>query len=328
MAVADNATAVQTQRDPRQQLLLESALGAAYFLASLWVVFLGLPTLWRWIDLPKITNEFLADSLLFLATIPLVIGLIVLGLKLEGNNSAKGMRAGAFYLSASILISGLLITCGVALWVFAGVGLLIGAIVLFLQPSFATTLVNLDEQGWFHAWSFKPNQGLRVRRLTVLGLMTIAFCGVVTMVSHDILRTGSAWMVFKPFADTGAGAVDPWMVVPPIGEGYWVFMYRITLTMPILIFAAAGWFSWRLVNWPTFADFLIATEAEMNKVSWTTRKRLYQDTIVVLVTVVLFTLFLFLVDILWIKILTNPIIDVLKHDPQAAARKNQSGAQW
>ena len=24
------------------------------------------------------------------------------------------------------------------------------------------------------------------------------------------------------------------------------------------------WFSWRLVNWPTFADFLIATEAEIN----------------------------------------------------------------
>jgi len=86
--------------------------------------------------------------------------------------------------------------------------------------------------------------------------------------------------------------------------------------------------SWRLVNWPIFGDFLIATVAEMNKVSWTTRKRLYQDTIVVLVTVVLMTVFLFAIDVLWIKILTNPLVDVLKHDPQAAARKNQSGAQW
>ena len=41
----------------------------------------------------------------------------------------------------------------------------------------------------------------------------------------------------------------------------------------------------------------IATEAEINKVSWTTRKRLIQDTTVVLVTVFLFTLFLFVVDI-------------------------------
>ena len=60
----------------------------------------------------------------------------------------------------------------------------------------------------------------------------------------------------------------------------------------------------------------------------TTRKRLYQDTIVVLVTVVLMTVFLFLVDILWIKILTSEAIKVLQHDPQAALRKQQSGAQW
>jgi len=50
--------------------------------------------------------------------------------------------------------------------------------------------------------------------------------------------------------------------------------------------------------------------------------------VVVLTTVVLLTVFLFLVDILWIKILTSPVIKVLEHDPQAAARKNQSGAQW
>jgi preprotein translocase SecE subunit len=105
-------------------------------------------------------------------------------------------------------------------------------------------------------------------------------------------------------------------------------MFYITLTMPVVLFALACWFSWRLVNWPVFADFLIATEAEMNKVSWTTRKRLYQDTIVVLTTVLLMTVFLFVIDILWIKILTNPLVDVLKHDPQAARTKNQAGAQW
>ena len=125
-----------------------------------------------------------------------------------------------------------------------------------------------------------------------------------------------------------APATNPWIVTVPFVEQPVVFMFNITITLPVLCLIAAGWFSWRLANWPTFADFLIATEAEMNKVSWTTRKRLYQDTIVVLVTVILMTLFLFVVDILWIKILTNPIIDVLKHDPQAALRKQQSGAQW
>ncbi len=34
----------------------------------------------------------------------------------------------------------------------------------------------------------------------------------------------------------------------------------------------ALWLAWRVVNVPSFADFLIATEAELNKVSWTTRR--------------------------------------------------------
>ena len=58
------------------------------------------------------------------------------------------------------------------------------------------------------------------------------------------------------------------------------------------------------------------------------RKRLVQDTIVVLVTVFLMTLFLFLVDILWIKILSNPVVDVLKIDPQAERQKQNQQAQW
>jgi preprotein translocase SecE subunit len=105
-------------------------------------------------------------------------------------------------------------------------------------------------------------------------------------------------------------------------------MYYIPLTLPVVLLILAAWLSWRLVSWPVFADFLIATEAEMNKVSWTTRKRLYQDTVVVLTTVVLMTVFLFVLDILWVKILTNPFVRVLKFDTQEAVRKNQSGAQW
>ena len=82
------------------------------------------------------------------------------------------------------------------------------------------------------------------------------------------------------------------------------------------------------MNVPTFADFLIATEAEMNKVSWTTRKRLMQDTIVVLVTVFLFTMFLFVVDIIWIKVLSAPYIQVLLIDPKAREKAQQETAKW
>jgi preprotein translocase SecE subunit len=70
-------------------------------------------------------------------------------------------------------------------------------------------------------------------------------------------------------------------------------------TLPLLLAALGGWFAWRVVNVPMFADFLIATEAELNKVSWMTRRRLLQDTIVVLVTVFLTALFLFAADAIW-----------------------------
>jgi preprotein translocase SecE subunit len=88
----------------------------------------------------------------------------------------------------------------------------------------------------------------------------------------------------------------------------------VKLTVPLLLAVFALWFAWRLVNYPVFADFLIATEAELNKVSWTTRKRLVQDTIVVLVTVVFFTLFLLIVDVAWGKLLAWKYIGVLRID--------------
>ena len=59
------------------------------------------------------------------------------------------------------------------------------------------------------------------------------------------------------------------------------------------------WFSFRLVNVPRFADFLIAVEAEMNKVSWPTRKELFRSSIVVIVVFLLLTAVLFVYDIVW-----------------------------
>jgi preprotein translocase subunit SecE len=67
--------------------------------------------------------------------------------------------------------------------------------------------------------------------------------------------------------------------------------------------AAFGWFIFRLVEYPPFVEFLIATEAEMNKVSWTSRDDLYRATTVVLVTVALMSVFLFGVDWIWSNLL-------------------------
>ncbi len=65
------------------------------------------------------------------------------------------------------------------------------------------------------------------------------------------------------------------------------------------IAAVLSWLVFRLVNWPPFADFLIATEAEMNKVSWISRQDLKRATGVVITTVVLLSILLFGVDVIW-----------------------------
>ena len=83
-------------------------------------------------------------------------------------------------------------------------------------------------------------------------------------------------------------------------------------TLPLLLIGLTLWVGWRIANYPAFADFLIATEAELNKVSWTTRPRLIQDTIVVLITTFLLAVFLFSMDELWRVVLSNWPVNVLQ----------------
>ena len=62
---------------------------------------------------------------------------------------------------------------------------------------------------------------------------------------------------------------------------------------------AGLWFAFRLVNLPSFADFLIAVEAEMNKVSWPTRLELFRSCVVVIFCIFFLTAVLFLYDVFW-----------------------------
>ena len=70
-----------------------------------------------------------------------------------------------------------------------------------------------------------------------------------------------------------------------------------------LIAVLGAWFSYRIVNWPTFADFLISVEAEMNKVSWPTRSELIRSSIVVLVVLFILAIALFFFDIIWMLLI-------------------------
>lgn len=66
-----------------------------------------------------------------------------------------------------------------------------------------------------------------------------------------------------------------------------------------VLLAAGLWFGFRVVNWPRFADFLIAVEAEMNKVTWPSKEELRRAAVVVIFTIFFLAITLFAFDIVW-----------------------------
>lgn len=66
-----------------------------------------------------------------------------------------------------------------------------------------------------------------------------------------------------------------------------------------LTLLAGLWIGYRLVNVSQFADFLIAVEAEMNKVSWPSRAELVRSSAVVIFVIFLLAAVLFGYDLVW-----------------------------
>jgi preprotein translocase subunit SecE len=86
----------------------------------------------------------------------------------------------------------------------------------------------------------------------------------------------------------------------------------VRIGVPAGLGLVLAWLVFRLVQYPPFVDFLIATEAEMRKVSWTSRADLYRATTVVLVTVLIIAVYLFGVDWAWSWLLR--LIGVLRFE--------------
>lgn len=72
--------------------------------------------------------------------------------------------------------------------------------------------------------------------------------------------------------------------------------------LPGMVLALGCWLSYRLVNMPKFADFLIAVEAEMNKVSWPSRTELLRSSVVVIFVIFVMAALLFAYDMIWLKL--------------------------
>lgn len=368
MSVAEKPVAQAARRNPRLQLAFASFLGAIYVLVSLWIIFAGLP--YAWGAYVPLANVFLSDALLLLATVAVGLALWYVGRELERRHAEHGLRAGVFCALVALFVIGWLGVSVIGRFLEDRVGGAGGAIITiaivaamaygviwaYMKPGFAVWLGRVENGGWFHALPYKPSQGVRVRRSTVLGIAVLGIFGIITLISHRSLGyeradvTDKIADVDRKLANPDLSAKDqvelaaqksgleqqlnnwqwtiPFTAEEPRDDVFIPLMYKVHLVVPLILAVALFWFSWRVVNWPAFADFLIATEAEMNKVSWSTRPRLIQDTIVVLVTVFILTLFLFVIDIVWIRVLSNPYFRVLHVDMQAEQQKQQEQAKW
>src|SRR6185437_801650 len=129
--------------------------------------------------------------------------------------------------------------------------------------------------------------------------------------TNEIVDSATFSEAKKENRDDQPLGVAPLPATGPLSYRSLTLVPSVQFTIPLLLLAASLWLAWRIVNVPAFADFLIATEAEMNKVSWTTQRRLVQDTIVVLVTVLLMAFYLAFCDVGWQAVLKWPPIGVL-----------------
>lgn len=331
MAVAVKTPPETSARQPLNRLGVSSLTGALYVLGSLAVIFYALPALWKSAVSPVLTGnpESPVDiALRVLVMIAAAVGLGILGRRLAGPRPPHGLRAGIFTGVLGIFVAGWIAVAvggllqrglgadsplGLGLMAVLFVGLLVLTGVLFFRPGFNRGLIAFEDQGWFTAAPYKKSQGLRVRRGTIVGVLVLVVCGVGTLLSRNTLGTSN---------------VREWAITIPFTGGHTLHLLPdIQFTVPLLLTALALWIGYRVVNFPAFADFLIATEAELNKVSWISRKRLIQDTVVVLTTMFFLTFFLFAVDLIWFKILSSPYVQVIQTS-QATPEEQAREQDW
>jgi preprotein translocase subunit SecE len=73
----------------------------------------------------------------------------------------------------------------------------------------------------------------------------------------------------------------------------------LRFALPLVLLAGLAWMMFWIVNRPSTVDFMIATESEMKKVSWSSRKEVVGSTKVVIVTTFIMAIILFGVDFLF-----------------------------
>ena len=90
----------------------------------------------------------------------------------------------------------------------------------------------------------------------------------------------------------GLGCLQLYKKLDATDLGLWV-----KTMVPAVLFVALGLLIFWLVNKPSIADFMVAAEGEMKKVSWSSKKEIAVSTFVVIVVVILMAALLGVTDL-------------------------------
>lgn len=113
------------------------------------------------------------------------------------------------------------------------------------------------------------------------------------------------------------GALLAWTLYRPVPEAFFAKDMetgrKVGIALGVGFIALYGIIMLRLMNKPSYVDFLIATDSEMKKVNWTSRKELIGSCKVVILFMFMMTLYLFINDTVWGFVMY--LIRVLKFAP-------------
>lgn len=310
LAVADAPSASSRPQKPESASLSWNGIVGTVFVV---LAYLGVTHLVPWAYAQVVTKSGLVASFGLVAAILAAAGVVLflwnkLFPPLKGLRAAVAVGVGNVILGFVVifilgyivdgLFGGLLASMGPDIRMYIGLAFMAALaawwinrfiIKAFNAPNFPKRMYKLEEGGWFTAEPYKKVQGMRIRRIVMLVVMATVALGVYYYIWA---RTGV----------TAGGAPYTWDI--PFVSSHVLVLFRSPgLTIPVVLLGLAVWFGYRLVNYPPMAEFLINTEAEMAKVTWTSRKRLIRDTGVVLLTVLFLAIYLYMLDIIWVVVL-------------------------
>ncbi len=133
---------------------------------------------------------------------------------------------------------------------------------------------------------YKRNQGKVARQVTFAALAIALLLGV-----WRLSQLLPIWF--------GGGA-------SPVGESLGgVDLGVLRIGVPAVIGLLAAWVCYRIVNVPRFADFLIAVESEMTKVSWPSKDEVIRSSAVVIFLIFALAAILAGYDLFWWSVLRS-----------------------